>query len=180
MKQNSLLPEDREWLDPIVEEARQQGLSTGECSRYLWSHVQREAERGHENATRIAWVFGADGAHRFYMLEEKRDAGAVLLANGRIVSLPGKLPVAMRDDAGKKTGAFQLKLWTEMSWAEFAEKHLSYVRLRDGIDTTVATLQEISQLRDRYPQTATPGEACDLANIDPKDFKLPDDFTEAA
>jgi hypothetical protein len=36
---------------------------------------------------------------------------------------------------------------------------------------------EVAKLRDRFPDSATPGEACELAGINPKKFEIEEELS---
>ena len=91
-----------------------------------------------------------------------------LRTNGRVVSLAARRGVRKVDANGVALRTFQQSLFWELPWDRFLEHVADMERQRNTMGVKIAALYEVVALRERFPQTATPLEACELAGIDPQ------------
>lgn len=157
----------------------------------LIERVTREAET--ENTTLIAQIVRdeleaaagagerwADSALERYALEGirrdvraamKRDRSVIRIGHsGAVVSVPSRVGVRRREASGKITKAQQQSLWWELPWDAFKEFVESLRRQSRLLTSRADAYTDILRLQERYPDTATAGEACERAGIDPRAF----------
>lgn len=176
----ALWPDDRTWvehaIDRLVDEldGRQNGHGLKELARdRLVADLRRQAENGDKQAERMLDALTLDGA--WARIEARLAIGRCLIAwNGDLVSVPERIGVRRRDRDGLKAKHYQQPLWWECSWAEY----MDWLATRRGQfnqqGKQLAVMEVIARLREIYPDTKTPGEACERAGLDPRDFGLDD------
>lgn len=119
------------------------------------------------------WIreYTREGIRRRVIEFVKESSGTVLLSSsGSVVDLPTHVSVVTRRDDGKKS--YQLKLWWELEWPDFLSMVAGRARQRRILTNQIKGFNEVTRLRDRFPESKTPGEACSLAGVDPKSFEL--------
>lgn len=146
--------------------------------------LEEAAGRGEEWAIRMQRACLGQGAYEFARERLKADRGSITWTRaGEIVSVSVPQRIASRTidpETGSPVGASQQRLWTEMTWTEFEAAIGKRIEQRDRLSLTIVAYRQIVSLRERFPATATPGEACRLAGIDPRDLASLDDLTIAA
>jgi hypothetical protein len=73
---------------------------------------------------------------------------------------------------GKEVQVWQHSLWWTLTWDEFEAMVRSYLAQGLRMQEQAAAWKEVLALRNQFPDTATPGEACERAGLDPKAFDL--------
>jgi hypothetical protein len=71
----------------------------------------------------------------------------------------------------------QLALWWELPWPIFLRMVQERARQRRILTREIKGFNEVAKLRDRFPDSATPGEACELAGINPKKFEIEEELS---
>lgn len=177
MAQPALYPEDRdqvrEILDRMVAEGdRSGGPNTTTIARKLVLRLEESAREEKIFAQRAIQAFAIEGARQMIAKHLKDEKGTVRIAhNGKIISLPTRLGIAATDVEGVVKQFYQQPLWWEMTWEQFERKVADMQKQRDVLSGEVTALREIERLRERFPESLTPGEACRLAGIDPREFR---------
>ncbi|MCA1668138.1 MAG: hypothetical protein LC793_12240 [Thermomicrobia bacterium] len=113
-----------------------------------------------------------------YIKGEMRGGDTSLMRNpmtGKAAKVSSYIGVRARTEDGLPAGHYQQELWWTPPWPVFAEKIDNYVKHRNTVDTNVAMFGEVMKLRDKYPDSRTPEEACEMAGIDPRAFGIEGD-----
>ena len=131
------------------------------------------ATDGDEWADAAIIALAEDGCGSRVHLRLKADRGVVRIAHtGAVISLPTRFGVPAVSDDGQRERHFQQPLWWELSWDRFSQLVNSLIRQSNRIGEEIVALQEILQLRDQFPDAETPGDACEMAGIDPRSFGI--------
>lgn len=141
-------------------------------ARELWTELRRLEADGEEWAAAAIEANGPAGWRMFVSQTLKDDHVAIRVHNNGWVELPARYSVRPRNpETGEFEGGFQLPLWWELSWSQFIEMLEGLSNQRDLLSSRIAALREVAALRDQFPESQTPGEACGLAGIDPRRFE---------
>lgn len=169
---------DRERVLELIRLAR---ADVGDTASEIGQSVGRELGRLAING--VAWAHDALVALASQSLvhiaahEIKRDRATITFGwNGAVIKtdVPARLAMKSRDVNGAPTREKprQYKLWKDMLWDEFLDMVNGLRRQRDRLDAEVLAFLRVVELRNQYPQSQTPDEACRLAGIDPADFNI--------
>jgi hypothetical protein len=165
---------DREWLDALIASVSSEGGTRTDRVRAAVSLLRSEAEAGSHQAERVLRALEEDGCRSRVETWDLSHRARVWVANGSLVAvdLPERPSVQRIDRNGARTKDHQPMLWTELTWEEFAVWLNVLAHRAKNARYQDAAARQIYKLREQYPNTRTPGEACELAGIDPADFKL--------
>lgn len=166
---------DRQAFEAAIVWVFSRAASTTAGARLLIDRLDDLASAGETWAERVLAGMKHDGARRIMVAHAKRDRGSVTVAyNGSTMAatLPSRLAVPVRSDDGTATGEYQYPLWTILTWDQFFGALRQQVDRAFQADIRLAAMQQVAALHDRFPETLTPGEACRIAGIDPRDFQL--------
>jgi hypothetical protein len=119
--------------------------------------------------------FAEEGLRRYVINEMKVDQSHIRNAEtGEVVTTPSRVGVQARNDDGLKEN-WEQRYWWELSWMLFTEKVRERAVQRDAMDTRLAAFRQVLKLRERFPDTVTVEEACEMAGIDPRSFGIEGD-----
>lgn len=175
---SALLPPERARVDglarPLI--SRFSGTQTevgvkDATAEALVATLQRAAEAGDVEAECTLHALAIDGAAERIAVLLKQER-CLIARNGHVLSMPARWGIRRRDSQGKRQRHHQQALWWELTWAEFQEMVASLRRQAARLGEEAAAWDAVLNLHDRYPDTLTPGEACECAGIDPHEFKL--------
>lgn len=173
-RKSAVRADDRGRVDEVLEALLLAGADAGtsQMGSALVSELELRAEAGDSWAESILRAFSRDGADEYARAWlDRRDRGSIKIAsNGRVIDIPARVGVPARSSTGVREPYFQRPLWWELSWAEF-EAHIASLRAQIGrLDVNLTGKLQVLALRDRHPDTLTPGEACEREGIDPQRF----------
>ncbi len=125
-------------------------------------------ENGDEDAGRMIRGLVLDGLipHANRVLKAPQSQ-IKLSGSERIVTLSARRGVRKVDENGVSLKAYQQSFFWELRWPQFMEMVDDLTAQRDRLSINVAALHVVANLRLRFPDTATPFEACERAGIDP-------------
>lgn len=167
-----MTPDDRERLAKMLEG----GIDTRDKRGFaiaVLSDLRLAESAGDEGAKRIVDAMSYDGVFRALDKQAKRETGVFKDAvTGQVLNVPKVGSIATFSDDGAATGERQLKLWQEMSRAEFAiwinhQRHLS-----ESMRLKVRGLERVLKAWERFPDAANARDVCELAGIDPDELEL--------
>jgi hypothetical protein len=95
----------------------------------------------------------------------KRDWSVITLPSGRTVAVAAHQSRRTRKAAGRGQ-VYQMVLWAEMPWEDFLAMVAMLARQRDRLASEVAAFSAVLPLREKYPDTRTPAEACEREGLD--------------
>lgn len=168
-------PDDAETVNEMIDDliVRNGDANKSELQRELIAELQHMAASGDGWADRVILALAEDGCEGRIHARLKADRGVVRIAHsGAVISMPTRFGVPRITETGQREKAFQPMLWWELSWDRFDQLIISLMRQRNILSERIAALQEILQLRDQFPAAETPGEACEMAGIDPRQFGI--------
>jgi len=174
-RMSALLPDDKKWVDSLIEGASINGIEPAVTALTddVYPDIERMAERGDLQAQRVVSALARDGVRGRVQAWLKSDVSVVRLSRtGQIISVPARMGVHAVNDDGLAERRFQQPLWWELTWERFEAMVSSIVARRDVMTTQVEAFTDVVALRDKYPHTRTPLEACEIANIDPRSFDI--------
>lgn len=179
MPYTSKLPrEDRDNLkSEILRIADSLGEDVGnaQVAHALISSLRSDEEQGDTNAMRILSELAADGAFSLVgQVLKGADTTTFKLPSGQTLVVAARRGVRAVNKNGQRLRYYQQPLWWEMSWTRFSEMVSSLVMQRDHLGKVIVAFNDVMELRDRFPGTKTPLEACELAGIDPHEFERGD------
>lgn len=163
----------RALTEETVEELDEEILGGRTIGEALWAKLRQAEANGEEWARVTIDALGVQGAAGFGRTLLKEQRGTIRLGwNGDVIEVPNRYAIRPRDpDTGKEVGSYTLPLWWELSWPEF-EIVLRGLRVqRYRLSRIVSGLERVFILKDRFPQSHTPAEACHLAGKDPQAFE---------
>lgn len=102
----------------------------------------------------------------------RNEHDVVWVADGKSVRQSKRRAASERDDDGVATGARQRVLWHEFSWDQYTELADRNRREQERITDKVLIDNFILSVRDKHPDSLTPGEALRLEGLDPADFHI--------
>jgi hypothetical protein len=93
---------------------------------------------------------------------------------GKVVGMPASAGVRERDvTTGEETGRWvRVPLIRGRTWDQFEEMMAERLRQHSILHDQILAFQEIWRLRVRYPESAGPQEACDMAGLDWREINL--------
>lgn len=113
---------------------------------------------------------GQQEASRFL---SRREQSTFTTMAGRTVEMKASRGVRKRNaTTGAPERAWQQRLWYEMTWDELAEHFAMLIRQWNVAGHQIEALRDVFRLREQYPETQTPLEACEQAGIDPRAFAI--------
>lgn len=139
----------------------------------IQKRLVREAEAGDPRAERIVDTVQLDGIYTRVEAHIPLMDRTLVGYHGGVVQMPSHIGVSARSANGKRRNHQQRRLWWEASWDEYIEWVNGQRILAAQMGVKVAALDGILALREKYPDTVTPGQACERAGIDPREFGLP-------
>jgi hypothetical protein len=172
---SALTPDDREWINDLIdgEIVASRTVEVTEVTRAVVADLREMAEAGDDQAERCLTALSEDGLRGRVAVRLKDDRANVRISHtGSVVSLPTRLGVLAVDVHGNRERHYQQPLWWELTWDRFMGLIDSLERQLARLGMEVAALREIAALRDKYPDTATPLEACERDGKDPRSFGL--------
>lgn len=174
-----LMPEERENLEIIIAAAREE-VGTGDTGFIANRALGRlaTAERRGERWARSAMEYFAEQGLQVHVKDEMRgdDLSQIRLSGtGQVISIASRIGVQARNEDGVTEKYHQQEFWWVVLWSTLADKVANYIKQRNTIDTNIAVFGEVFKLRDRFPDTLTAEEACEMAGIDPRAFGIEGD-----
>jgi hypothetical protein len=140
---------------------------SGKAGAHLREEVERAATEGATWAQSLLWQAMHDFFRRLWVREVKRPRYSFWVSHtGEVLDVPQSYSKPVRRPDGTRTRAFQPALVRGVTWEEAAMIVSGLRRQRNRLDVAVLFWQAIVDLRNDFPQAASPGEACDLAGID--------------
>jgi hypothetical protein len=136
----------------------------------LWAQWRDDGDETAQRAIRSLAIDGARNRAQVRGAQAKSPVWSNL--GSKIVMLKDRLPHRRRKPDGRAEKAVLQTLWTEMTWAEFEESVNMLLAQLNALGEHLTAARLILKLRDLYPDTKSPGEACERAGIDPHNFKL--------
>jgi len=144
-----------------------------ETAREVARVIQGLAERGEWWANQALLELTAQALTNIVAQQLKRPTLAITIGwNGELVHVPERLAVPTLDDDGEEAGAAQYPLWIEQPWDVAIGIRNRLQGQRDRLGSEVAAITEVIKLRERFPDSATPLDACEMAGIDPRSFSV--------
>jgi hypothetical protein len=156
-------------IDAVIDDPRPKR----EIAKDLRIEFKSFASDGDDQAERIFDEMADAGFMRALSQRNRMNTGVFVDSiTGESLNVPVKASVASRDETGAKVGLEQLAMWTEIPWDQFDAWAQTQFHLASSLTFKNRGLRRILRLRDQFPNSATPGEACRLANIDPNSFDI--------
>jgi len=179
-RRTELSPEQRTWVNDRFVVAVESGIADGAKSTTVALRdavlpvIRKEAGDGDKVAEDVLTRLESDGLFERATDFLDSDTGVIVFrANGgrpKRLRTPTRVGIRRRTDEAKVFT--QQRFWWEVTWED-------YYQFRDGILAVLERLNmkklafaEVDKLHVRYPDTKSPGEACDHAGIDPREFEL--------
>lgn len=176
-KRPELDPDERSYLHALIDAQVPTGNSDIDLAAEgvaLANELDKRVRKKEEHAARVARFLVAEGAYGQIRRRVRALVGKVRLGHdGRVIDVSARFGLRPADqETGEVARAWQQRLWTEYTRAEF-EALVRSLRSRS------AALLERSEWGRRillkweeFPQAKTAGEVCLLAGWDPKDLDL--------
>lgn len=160
-------------LDGIIDKVANQTVFVAEITDRTTDQLLERIDAGDPVALRLLRPLLTQGVHTYakFHLKMKDRAVISLGADDRSIEVPSRYSVRLKNQDGSFAGGYQLPFWWDLSWADFANLLTSLSNRRDSMSQKIAALRRILNLKEQHSETATPGEACERAGIDPRDFK---------
>lgn len=175
----TLVSHERERLDALIRrqvdtmDARQNGTGLKELlTGSVIDTLELAAADGDADAEHILRGLAIDGLRERVAVLLKTDDRCLIARNGAVLSMPARWGVRRHEPNGVRQKHYQQRLWWELTWAEFADMVDGLRRQAARLGEEAGAWGEVLRLHDRFPETQTPGEACERAGIDPHEFKL--------
>lgn len=160
-----------EMIDGLIESHPSADKRELQCA--LIDRLHTLASAGDGWADTVILALAKDGCGGRIHARLKSDRGTIRIADtGAIISLPTRFGVPAINQDGQREKHFQQPLWWELTWDRFEQLINSLIRQTHVLSGEITALHEILGLRDRFPDSASPGEACEMAGIDPRSFAL--------
>lgn len=157
-----------ELLDGGVETKDRRAYSLG-----VLNALRSDEAAGDESAERIVTAMAYDGVYRELGKQAKRETGVFKdSASGRMLNVPRVGSIAVLTTDGTSTGNRQLKLWEEMTRAEFSAWVDQQTHLAESLRFKVRGLLRILTAWERFPHATMARDVCELAGIDPESLEL--------
>ncbi|MDQ3779345.1 MAG: hypothetical protein M3354_02180 [Chloroflexota bacterium] len=175
-RKTNLTPDQREFLNRRFEEALVAGVSPGraDLARVVWLESVRAAEVGDAEENRLLSDLALDGMEMSAKDFLNADSGVISFPSAagqmQVESVPARASIRSKRDDGSI--AYQTDLWWELTWEEFASWRIAILSIEQRIAAKRHAFQRVETLHELFPDSATPGEACEQAGIDPRDFAL--------
>ncbi|HXH79549.1 hypothetical protein [Nocardioides sp.] len=172
---SALKPDDKKWFDSLIEAASTKGVECAVTALTddVYPNVERMAEGGDRQAQRVVSALGRDGARGRIQTWLKSDVSVFRIARtGHVLSVPSRRGVPAVDDDGVPSRHYQQPLWWELTWKQFEKMVETVAARRDVMSAQVDAFSDVITLKDKYPHTQTPGEACEIDGIDPRSFDI--------
>lgn len=172
---SALLPDDRRWLESEIDDLVMDFTSvrSSEVTQDLISRLQLMASEGSGDAQRVLGALAADGVFSLVASRIKHQRGTIRVSStGKLIDVPARVGARARDERGAQLRAFQQTLWYEMSWDDFTAMIVSRIHHIEQLKDKVTAFQEVLSLREIYPESTTPGQALEMAGIDPSSIDL--------
>lgn len=172
-KKTYLDQDDLAILGGMLAEALHGGTEPGRTSlaEAVWPALMRSAESGGADAQRIIEALARDGLSERTYVFLKSETGYLALPGGGRIAAAARVSVRKRRADGRRDRS-QLRFWWDLTWAEYAEWRDQMQALEARIAAKRHAFAQVDRLRETYPDTATPAEACERAGIDPMSFGL--------
>lgn len=176
-KKTNLSPERLEQLNAWFAEKLTIGVpsSRADLGRSVWTDLMRAArDDGNIDALDFLCEGALDGLEERAYAFLKSDTGIISVRadDGSSLSVRTPTRVAIRGRRPDGTPTHQLRLWWEVSWSEYATWRDAMFALERKIALKRYAFDRIDALQAAYPETDTPGEACEAAGIDPRSLGL--------
>ncbi len=114
-----------------------------------------------------------DGVRDMVRERTSEDRAAITVSrSGKLLSIPTRFGVRLHKRNKSNQRIYQQPLWWEVPWEVFDAIINSLAGQRDTISADITALSEVRELHKRFPDSKTPGEACRMAGIDPRQFKV--------
>ncbi len=171
----TLIPEDREILDEMVQEIADSldNVGASQLGIPIYTQCRREDEAGNDWAGRVIQTMAAYGFTNYAKRFLKNDRANIRIARtGQVLNIPTRFGQRMRSETGISERRFQMPLWWELSWEEFEGLIVSLQSQLATIGLRITALKEVRELREQFPESRTPLEACEAKGIDPRSFKI--------
>lgn len=172
-KKTHLDPDDLAILGGVLAGALHDGVDPGRAAlaAHVWPALSAAAEAGGEDEQRIVAALARDGLEERAYVFLKSETGCLALPGGGRVTAAARVSVRQRRADGRRE-ASQLRFWWDLTWTEYAEWRDQMQSLEARIAAKRHAFVQVDRLRDAYPETKTPGDACERAGIDPRAFGL--------
>lgn len=182
-RKTALSFEDRRWVEEEIDslvgelDARQNGhglkhLATQRLIGKL-THLLGDGTPCPDRtlAERILHGLAIDGAWERVTDRLAEDKGTIA-HNGTVLSIPSRIGARARRADGVQEKHYQQRLWWDWTWLEFEDWLRGQTVQAQQLGDKVAVMRKVLSLHDLYPDTKTPGEACERAGVDPREFRL--------
>ncbi len=148
--------------------------SRSDLGRAVWGDVVAAAEDGDNEAFRLLVTLSLDGHEERAYTFLKSDTGTIVVQmdDGAAMAVRSPTRVGVRGSRADGSPSHQLRLWWEVSWQEYAAWRDAMFALERKIAMKRYAFDRIDALREAYPETQTPGEACEMAGIDPRSLGM--------
>jgi hypothetical protein len=165
---------DRAWINSIIERiVESNGIpNRTHGGRAIIQELRAMFERGDERAIYVVWALAQDGAEAQFNSWLKHDRAKIMISHtGQILSIPARFGIRTKREPGEPD-FWQQPLWWELTWEQFEQLVISLCQQGVRLAQEAEALDEVLALRDRYPETKTPLQACEAAGIDPRRFNI--------
>lgn len=177
-RKTALAFDDREWVDREIDRLVQQldGRQNGRGVKELVAHalvsmLDNLDSTGDAQARRAFKALALDGAVERAGVRMRQDE-CLVSYNGQVVALPARIGVPARGEDGVRGKHYNQRLWWHCTWPQLQDWLAQQEATRAQQATTIAVVRRILALREKYPDTVTPGEACEREGLDPREFSL--------
>lgn len=171
-----LVPDERSWIEDLTKEIIERtGLDgTAAIADEVLPIVRRRARAGDDLAMRAREHLEREGLMKLAWSVLKSDKTRVKTRRSdQIVTMPSRVGIkAVDESTGEVLRWFQQTLWWELPWTRLLEAVRNLESQRNTLDRDIEAFREILGLREKYPETKTAMEACELEGIDPRSFSL--------
>ena len=166
----------RDWLNATIDYVKHtvSPVSTGQVAATVHEHVVKIAESGDTGAEQVLYIVTRKGFERFCHARIDQTDRCTMTYNGQPLNLAARSGVRERKPDGRPGGMFQLPLWWEMEWDQFTMHVTALERQEEALTARLIRFRGVQTLREQFPDTQTPGEACEAAGIDPEDIHIED------
>lgn len=170
---SNLTREDWDRINEKADEVIEGGLGQREGASAAIAGWREDEAEGDDQAERIVTELGTLGMVKAIKDRGRQDSGVVIEeSTGRVLAMPKRASVPMRDASGATNGARQLAYWRSLDRNEFTAWAASQQRLAASLRLKTRGIAKVLQAWERHPDAATAEAACLLAGLDPDSLDL--------
>jgi hypothetical protein len=146
-------------------------VQTGPVADAVMIDLWLAVERGEPWAVVLVRKAAREGVRRaVYTIAHRGRSRATDSRTGETIYIPTHINVTTPKNG--RPASYQLRLWYDIPWPILIQSVGEIARQHGVLGRDLRVFSEVIKLRDQFPESRTPREACKLAGKDPSDFDL--------